>query len=320
MIITNEILSERKQFLLNRNYATKTIQNYFSDMRIFLNYIRLQNKVSTVESGEITMKEIENRTTYLKEIPTPKTSIYYTIQPTISPATIQWKRIAIKSFLKFLNLIYEEWLDYWKIETKKVKTNFIECLTEDEFKQLFNFIWTYEKYKINALRMQLLVNIWYTSWLRLSEMLGLTIEDVKQKEKRIVGKGNKARRVFFTNSTLDILENYLVERWKPIPRTGQKERESDYVFISHNNWYDLWTPIKKNVVCDKMKKYSEELDIGKRITVHCLRHSYATRLLESWMNIREIQELLGHSDIQTTETYCHVLKSNLKTKVSQIFY
>ena len=61
------------------------------------------------------------------------------------------------------------------------------------------------------------------------------------------------------------------------------------------------------------------MNIWKRITVHSLRHSYATKLLENGLNIREIQELLWHKDIQTTEWYCHVLKSNLKNRVSSIF-
>ena len=69
-----------------------------------------------------------------------------------------------------------------------------------------------------------------------------------------------------------------------------------------------------------MKKYSDNLHLGKRITIHTLRHSYATRLLENGFNIREIQELLGHSDIKTTENYCHVLRSSLKDKLNQTFY
>jgi len=167
--------------------------------------------------------------------------------------------------------------------------------------------------------MQLLCNIGYTSWLRLSEMLGLTVADIKKKETRIIGKGNKPRRVFFTESTEELLEEYLIERWKPIPRTWKKEKKSDYVFISHNSWYDYWNVIKKETVCWIMKKYSDLLNIWKRITVHSLRHSYATRLLESWMNVREIQELLGHADLKTTQWYCHVLQSELKDKVNQIF-
>lgn len=167
--------------------------------------------------------------------------------------------------------------------------------------------------------MQLLCNIGYKSWLRLSEMLGLTVRDIKKKEVRIIGKGNKARRVFFTPSTLWLLDDYMIERDKPIPRTWKVEKKSDFVFISHNSWYDYWNPIKKNTVCEIMKKYSDNLDLGKRITIHTLRHSYATKLLESWMNMREIQELLWHSDLRTTEWYCHVIRSSLEKKVSEIF-
>jgi integrase/recombinase XerD len=167
--------------------------------------------------------------------------------------------------------------------------------------------------------MRLLINIGYTSWLRLSEILGLTVEDIKKKEIRITGKGNKTRRVFFTPSTLSILDDYLVERGRPIPRSWIVEDTSDFAIISHNSGYSFWTPIKKNTVCEIMKNYSDNCGIGKRITIHTLRHSYATRLIESWMNIREIQELLGHSDIKTTEWYVHILKSNLHQKVSQIF-
>jgi integrase/recombinase XerD len=221
--------------------------------------------------------------------------------------------------LKFLNLVYDVWLDYRKIETKKYKSDYIECLTETEFRLLENFIDRYEKYKINALRMELLCNIWYTSWLRLSEMLNLKISEVKKWECRITWKGNKTRWVFFTKSSSELLERYLGERRKPIPRTWKIERPSDFVFISHNSGYDYGNPLKKNTICEIMKRYSDAINLGKRITVHTLRHSYATRLLENGLNIREIQELLGHSDIQTTQNYCHVLSSNLKNKVMQVF-
>lgn len=319
MYITNELLFERKQFLKNRNYSNNTIESYGTSIKLFLNYLRIDCKRFDIEEKDITNARIEKRKTYLSELKTPNTSIYYKIKPTISQSTIQSKITAVKSFLKFLNLIYESWLDYRKIETKRIKSDYIECITEEEYKTLFQFIEQYEKYRINALRMQLLINIAYTSWLRLSEILGLTVEEIKKKAVRITWKGNKTRRVFFTNSSEEILERYLEERKKPIPWTWKVEKKSDFTFISHNSWYDFGTPIKKNTVCEIMKKYSDNLDIGKRITIHSLRHSYATKLLESWLNIREIQELLWHCDIQTTENYCHVLKSNLEKKVSQIF-
>ena len=319
MQITNETIYNRKQRMLNKPFSINTIQNYETDLKLFINYWRLKNNGSTIESWDFTLGEIEKRKTYLAQTKTPRNSIYYMVRPTLSPQTIQSKITAIKSFIKYLNLFHDEGIDYRKIETKRIKSDYIECLTESEFQIFFNFIGEYEKYKINSLRMQLLVNIGYTSGLRLSEMLNLKIEDIRKKEIRITWKWNKTRRVFFTNSSLELLNKYIEERENPIPRTWIVERPSDFVFISHNSGYDYGNPIKKNTVCEKIKKYSDELDIGKRITIHSLRHSYATRLLESWMNIREIQELLWHKDIQTTENYCHVLKSSLAKKVNQIF-
>lgn len=319
MKITNELLIERLQYLENNQYAENTVTNYFTDVKLFLEWLKNKKKVTTISSRDLRLIDIENRKTILWKTLTPKTSIYYMVRPTISQQTIQSKLTAIKSFLRYINIMYDEWFDYRKIQTKRIKSDYIECLTEDEFQTFKSFIWDYEKYRINALRSQLLVNIGYTSWLRLSEMLSLTIQEIQSKECRITGKWNKTRRVFFTPSTLELLDEYLMEREKPIPRTGITEKHSDYVFISHNAWYDFWTPIKKNTVCEKIKKYSDSIGINKRITVHSLRHSYATRLMESGFNIREIQELLGHCDIQTTQNYCHVLMSGLKNKVMQVF-
>lgn len=319
MKITNELLREFKTHLQNKMFSENTIQNYTTDLNQFLNFMKNKNGLGVVYEKEITMIEIEKRTTILNETKTPHNSIYYMKRPTLSPSTIRTKLSAVKSFLKFLNNIYWVWIDYRKIEQKRAKQPDIEILTPTEYQTYFDFIWKYEKYKINQLRSQLLVNIWYTSGMRLSEILNLKTYDILNKETRITGKGNKDRRVFFTNSSVELLKEYLYEREQPIPRTWIIERKTDNVFISHNSWYDYGNQIAKNTMCEILKRYSDELDLWKRITCHTLRHSYATRLLESGMNIREIQELLWHADIQTTERYCHVLKSNLQEKVNAIF-
>ena len=319
MKITNELLLERLQYLENKQFAENTIANYFTDVKLFIEFMKHEKWVHTIGVEDLTMIMIEKWKTVLGKTITPKTSIYYMVRPTLSLQTIQWKLTAIKSLLKYLNNYYNEWIDYRRIELKKVKSDYVDCITEAERNLFFNFIGQYEKYRINALRMQLLCNIGYTSWLRLSEALNLTINEVKSGETRITWKWNKTRWVFFTNSTENLLESYLEERAKPIPRTWKIEKKSDFVFISHNAGYDYWNPIKKNTACEIIKKYSDLLNIWKRITMHSLRHSYATKLLESWMNIREIQELLGHCDIQTTQNYTHVLKSWLINKVNAIF-
>ena len=319
MIIDQKIKQEFIEYLKNRDYSINTLQNYTTDLKLFFNFIRLKKSDFIIHDSDITLQNIENRKTYLRNTPTPKTSIYYTKKPTLSSSTIQSKITALKSFTKFINLIYNTWLDYRRIETKRIKSDYIECISENEFNTLFDFIWTYEKYKINSLRFQLLINIWYKSWLRLSEMLGLTVPEIKMREIRIVWKGNKPRWVFFPNSTINLLNLYVEERSKPIPRTWKVENYSDFVFISHNSWYDYWNVISKQTCCDIMKKYSDLLNIWKRITIHTLRHSYATRLLENWFNLKEIQELLWHQDIKTTENYIHTLRSSMRDKLSKTF-
>ena len=107
MNITQELLTERKHFLINRDYSQNTIENYNSDLKLFLNYIKIENRIHTVDHTQITNVNIEKRKTYLSELKTPRNSIYYMVRPTISPSTIQSKIVAIKSFLKFLNVIYD---------------------------------------------------------------------------------------------------------------------------------------------------------------------------------------------------------------------
>lgn len=318
MELSNNLLLEWRQRLGNRQYSMNTISNYYTDANLFVKYLLLNWEKA--DSDSISLRNIERWKTYLSEVKTPRTSIYYSVRPTLSPSTIQTKITALKSLLRYINLLYDEWLDYKKVEQTRVKAPKVTVLTENEFKTLFYGIKTIEKYKINALRSQLLVNLGYTSGMRLSEMLSLHVEDIYDRKKVITGKWNKDRRVFFADSVLRLLDEYMEERKKPIPRTGITENGSDFVFISHNSWYDFWNAISKETVCWIMKKYSDNLDLGKRITCHTLRHSYATRLLENGFNIREIQELLWHSDIKTTEWYCHVLMSNLESKVKSVFH
>ena len=140
MQITNELLFNRKERMLNKDFSINTIQNYETDVKTFINYLRLEKLGYTVDTKEITLIEIEKWKTYLRELPTPKNSIYYSVKPTISQSTIQSKLTAVKSLLKYINLFYDEGLDYKKIEIKRIKSDYIEYLTQTEFELLEKFI------------------------------------------------------------------------------------------------------------------------------------------------------------------------------------
>jgi site-specific recombinase XerD len=140
MKITNELLFNRKERMLNKDFSINTIMNYETDVKTFINYLRIEKLGYTVDTKEITLIEIEKWKTYLRNLPTPKNSIYYSVKPTISQSTIQSKLTAVKSLLKYINLFYDEGLDYKKIETKRIKSDYIEYLTQTEFELLEKFI------------------------------------------------------------------------------------------------------------------------------------------------------------------------------------
>lgn len=140
MKITNELLLERLKHLENKQYASNTIENYFTDVKLFLEFVKSDLTVETVVSEDLTLLEIEKWKNVLGETMTPKTSIYYAIRPTLSQQTIQSKLTAIKSLLKYMNYFYDEGVDYRKIETKRIKSDYIECLTDDEYHTFFDFI------------------------------------------------------------------------------------------------------------------------------------------------------------------------------------
>ena len=319
MELTNTLVTGWASRLVNRRYSQYTIKNYIADFSMFMEFMQNRLWVLNIRDDDISMKMIEDWRTELNQTKTPRTSMYYSVKPFISPSTIQSKITAVKSFLRYINSIFNTWLDYQRIEQPRVRSPLMDVLTEDEFEQLYNIIPKIEKYRINALRSQLLVRLWYTSWLRLSEMLSLKVDDIRAWKARIVWKWDKERWAFFAESVQELLEEYLIERTKPVAWTWKTEKDYPDVFISHVSWYTFWRPLKKVTVCELMKKYSDALNIWKRITCHSLRHSFATRLLEAWVNVREIQEFLWHSDLTTTQSYCHVLTSTLVDTHKKLF-
>ena len=140
MKITNRILLERVQHLETNQYATNTIENYFTDVKLFLERIKHETAVETVGTEQITLILIDQWKKVLQNTLAPKTSIYYKNRPTLSLQTIQSKLVAVKSLLKYLNNYYDCGLSYTKIETKRVKSDYIEYLTESERNLFFNFI------------------------------------------------------------------------------------------------------------------------------------------------------------------------------------
>jgi len=174
---------------------------------------------------------------------------------------------------------------------KKAKT-LPKVLTRDEIKLLFN--------ATHFGRNRLMLQFMYGSGCRVSEVVKLKVEEINLKERTATirgGKGNKDRFIILSKEWCHGIKKYL----------NKKKVKSEFVF-SKKNGKNLTTDTIQRIV----REAAERAGINKHVTPHCLRHSYATHLLEAGTNIRYIQSLLGHSNLNTTQVYTNVASEQLK--------
>jgi integrase/recombinase XerD len=166
---------------------------------------------------------------------------------------------------------------------------FPDILTQDEICTLFA--------ACDNLRDKSILMTIYGAGLRLNEVSCLKVSDIDSNKMQLLirnGKGSKDRYALLSQSNLEILRNY----W-------QSYRPKEWLFYSRVN---TGTHITSRAVQNIFHKYIDKANISKDVTVHSVRHSFATHLLESGTSIFHIKQLLGHSDISTTYFYLHLLK------------
>jgi integrase/recombinase XerD len=285
------------------------------DINKFIEYLKVYLNIREVKVWDITMGVIEEYRSHLRECSPPKTSRNYWKSSSLAPSTISGKIQTIKWFLKYCNLIYETWIDYRRIETPRVIYPPMEHINRQQFGLLIDHIHGIERYDITRLRNELLMYIWFSSGLRLSELLNLKVEDVYKSDLTIRGKWAKDRLVFISDHIRYLTDQYVYWRKQVIPWTWWIMPDSPRLFISHTRWYG--NKLSKSQVCGIFKEYSAGIRI--KITCHTLRHSFATILLEEGIDIRTVQELLGHSDISSTMIYTHITNIRLKQARSKVF-
>lgn len=154
-------------------------------------------------------------------------------------------------------------------------------------------------------RNKAMLEVLYATGIRVSELINLTMSNLYLDDEmiKVFGKGSKERVVPINEVAIDYLNDYL--------SYGRSEllgiKTSEYVFISSRH-----TKITRQAFFKFLKKLCEEKGIRKNISPHTLRHSFATHLLNNGADLRVVQELLGHSDIATTQIYTHLTNKTLK--------
>ncbi|HET7698133.1 MAG TPA: tyrosine recombinase XerC [Vicinamibacterales bacterium] len=153
-----------------------------------------------------------------------------------------------------------------------------------------------------------ILELFYASGLRLSELVGLDLEDVNLSGRvvRVLGKGRKERIVPFNRTTAEALRTWLADREGVRPGSGSKRRAREPLFLNYQGGRLSTRSVDKLV-----RRYVAACSTRYGISPHALRHSFATHLLEAGADLRAIQELLGHAQLSTTQRYTHVNAAQL---------
>jgi integrase/recombinase XerD len=216
--------------------------------------------------------------------------IKYFLSEKISEENLEAKSIAlIKAALLFY---YNEILGQkFEIKTPKIKKTTPVVLTKEEIKKLFSVI-SNKKHK-------LILELYYSSGLRLTEAINLRKKDLDFNENVIwirSGKGGKDRMSILSKKLSKELKEY-----------SNHLKNEDFLFTNSKG-----DPLSERTIQYAMKKALQKAGIEKDAHIHTLRHSFATHLLEQGVDIRKIQELLGHSDLSTTQIYTKISNKELK--------
>lgn len=287
---------------IEKGASQKTIQNYEHYLKRFLDYARSTNsgQAGDIDPKELDLIMVRKYRLYLSRFTDPKT------KKTLKRVTQNYFMIALRAFLRYLAKQDIKSLAAEKIELENIEASFIKTLDEESLQRLLNAPDVLQK---PGLRDKALLETLFSTGLRVSELACLNTDTVNldRKEFSIVGKGQKERVVFLSDSAMRWLDQYLRTRkdsFKPLFIRFQGKVEPD-----NNGEKMRLTPRSIERI---VEKYVKGVGLSVKATPHTLRHSFATDLLINGVDIRSVQEMLGHSNISTTQIYTHITNKYLK--------
>lgn len=268
--------------------SANTRQAYERDLRLFCKTLGFKNSDALVN---VNREQITGYMTQLKE-------------KGLAAATIARKLAAIKAFYRFMTA--EGYMDANPAEVVEAGTKGIKLprvLSEDEVVRLLSQpdITTAEGFRDRTM-----LEVLYATGMRVSELINLTLERVDLNMKYIIafGKGSKERIVPLGSVAAEFLQHYLE---KVRPKLTHAGRNTNIVFLAFGGH-----ELTRQRFWQIIRAYGRKANINKALTPHILRHSFATHLLDNGADLRSVQELLGHSDISTTQIYTHLTNKRLR--------
>lgn len=278
---------------IEKNRSPLTVRNYHFYLNRFLEFSKI------IKAEQLTYEVVRQFRLYLNRL-------IVNGKP-LSKSTQNYHSIAIRNFLKYLARHDVKTMAPEKIELAKAGQRVVEFLDGNDLNRLLEAPLKSRQPEVIKLRDKAIIETLFSTGLRVSELASLERDSInlEKDEFTVVGKGNKPRVVFLSDSARACLKEYLNRRLDT----------SMELFVAH----DRASKGRKDVngltprsIERLINKYRRQAGITKRVTPHTMRHSFATDLLSNGADIRSVQSMLGHASITTTQIYTHVTNQQLR--------
>jgi integrase/recombinase XerD len=294
-----------KQWLDILGYASITVYSMPNYIREFFNWLEQKN---IMQLNNITAQHIKQYYDYIKQRGNTKES------GALSASYINKHRQALSTFTEYIHQTGRYTIPYVKLDGLKPDTEKIQVLTTAEIKQLYEASYLPDGSSWDAeisIRDRAILSIVYGCGLRRNETVHLDINDIDL-EKSIVhvrkGKGNKERLVPLNKSNVKYIEDYIYNA-RPYFTHGNKI-EALFISIRRSRMNAMTINMRLRIMIQKTKN---PVLIEKEPTLHTLRHSIATHLLNNGMKLEAIAKFLGHSSLESTQIYTHLAEEQEKS-------
>ena len=279
---------------IEQNRSQKTINNYDHYLTRIVDF-----------GGDINVADIDNN--FVRKWRLWLNRLGTNVSDELNKATQNYHLIALRSFLKFCAKREIPALSADKIELARTKRKQVTFLNQQELHNLFA---QPQNNTLQGLRDIAILELLFSSGLRVSELVGLNKNDInlKRREFMVRGKGQKDRPIFISENAADKVQQYLDKRTDNLLPLFINHSSNKNSTDTNGNYKRLTARSIQRMV----SKYAKLAGITKHVSPHTLRHSFATDLLMNGADLRSVQAMLGHSNISTTQIYTHVTDPHLK--------
>ena len=282
---------------LERSLSDNSVEGYLSDVGKLRQFAAIRNK--ELQAADVSPKDLRNFLEYITELGMSAHSQARILS-------------GLKSFYKYL--MFEGAIESDPtvlIEGPKLGRKLPDTLSFQEIEDLLEAI---DLSSPEGSRNRAMLEVLYSSGLRVSELVDLHINNIYHDSGflRVTGKGNKERLVPIGRDALKYLSIYMNQVRGKSPHKSPAKGHESFVFLNRNG-----RKLTRVMVFTIIKNLAKAVGLGKSISPHTFRHSFATHLIEGGADLRAVQEMLGHESITTTEIYTHLDRDYLRQVIQE---